>query len=130
MTMMYPLLQHDLGHHLSDPHFTSGGQAVYVGTRPVNDGWVIAVIRIDGCLNENEASWLGTRIRDDLLTHMRFANQDYVPQEAVDVECGVPAGADIWSIAVYVTLGSMAEAEAMKTFLTNYVQPASTWGVQ
>lgn len=117
---MYPPLQHGLAHHLSDPGFSPGGQRVHVGTRPVDDGWAIAVIRIDDCTTAAEAIWFGSHVRADLLTHLRFANQEDVPLEAVDVEHGVPAGGGGWSVAAYVTLGSMREAEMMKDFLTVY----------
>lgn len=120
---MYPPLQHGLAHHLSDPGFTPGGQSVYVGTRPIEDGWVIAVVRVDDCTDESDAVWLGSRIRADLLTHLRFTNQEDVPLEAVDVEHGVPAGGRAWSVAVYVTLGSMREAKMMVAFLAAYVEP-------
>jgi hypothetical protein len=122
--MMYPPLQHGLAHHLSDSGFTPGRQSVYVGIRPVDDGWVIAVIRIDDCIDEADAVWLGSRIHADLLAHMRFTNQEDVPLEAVGVEQGVPAGGEGWSVAVYVTLGSMREAEAMVGFLTTYADPS------
>lgn len=119
--MIYPPLQHGLAHHLSASGFTPGGQSVYVGVRPVDDGWVIAVIRIDDCMNEAEAVWLGSRIRADVLTHLRFANQESVPDEAVDAECGVPQGSRTWSLAVYVTVASSDEAAAMREFFEVYV---------
>lgn len=121
--MIYPPLQHGFSHHLSDPRFTPGGQSVYVGTRPIDDGWVVAVIRIDDCTSEDEAVWLGARVRADLLTHLCFANQEAVPVEAVDVEHGVPADGAGWSVAVYVTLGSMRQAGEMMDFLRTYASP-------
>lgn len=123
MTVFQPL-QHGLEHHLSDGCFTANGQVVYVGTRHLVDGWVAAVIRIDNIISETEAGWLGAHIRADLLTHMRFVNQEDIPPEAVDQEQGVPLGGVGWSVAVYVTLASSAEAIALKAFLTTYVGEA------
>ncbi|WP_292072850.1 hypothetical protein [Brevundimonas sp. UBA7534] len=120
---MYPPLKNGLAHHFSAPDFIPGGQTVYVGVRPLDDGWVIAVVRIDDCADEAEAVWLGSRIRTDMLAHMRFTNQEDVPLEAVDVEQGVPVGGSAWSVAVYVTLSSMREAETMVAFLTAYAEP-------
>jgi hypothetical protein len=119
--MRFQPLQHNLGQHLSDPRFTASGQVVYVGTKPLADGWVAAVIRIDNVVSEAEASWLGARIRADVLTHLRFANQEFVPAEAVDAEYGAPHGSRAWSLAVYVTLASPDEAAAMKKFFKVYV---------
>lgn len=118
--MMYPPLQHRLIRHFANWQVTPGDQCVFVGTRPIDDGWVVVIVRIDDCIDETEASWLGTRIREDLLTHMRYTNQEDVPPEAVDFEHGVPAGGVGWSVAVYVTLWSMSEAKAMVGFLTAY----------
>lgn len=123
--MVYPPLQHGITHHLSGSGFTPGGQAVYVGTRPAGDGWVAVVIRIDGVVSEAQASWLAACIHTDVLTHLRFANQEDVPPEAVDREHGVPIGGDDWSVAIYVTLGSIQEAEVMKGFLTEYANLGS-----
>jgi hypothetical protein len=117
---MFLPLQHGLGHHLSDPRFAASGQIVYVGTKPLADDWVVAVIRIDNVVSETQASWFGACIGADVLTHLRFANQENVPPEAVNVEHGVPAGGVEWSVAVYITLGSMREAKAMVDFLTGY----------
>jgi hypothetical protein len=97
-----------------------GDQQVFAGTRPVDNGWVMAVIRIDDCTSEAEAIWFGERIREDLLIHMSFTNQENVPAEAIDVEQGIPVGGAGWSVAVFVTLGSMMEAQAMLKFMKNY----------
>lgn len=119
---MFPPLKHDLTRHLSSPGFTPGGQSVYAGVRPTDDGWAIAVFRVDDCTDEAEAVWLGTRIRCDLLTHLRFANQEDVPEEAVGEEYGVPSGGIGWSIAVYVVLRSKGEAERMVSFFRGYAR--------
>jgi len=119
--VMFPPLQHGLGRHLADPRFTASGQVVYVGTKSLADGWVVAVIRIDNIVNEAQAFWLGDHIRADVLTHLRFANQEDVPPEAVGAEWGVPDGALGWSLAVYVALASPAEAAALKGFFSGYV---------
>lgn len=121
MTLVFKPLQRNLGEHLSDPRFTASGQVVYVGTKPFADGWVLAVIRIDNVISEAEASWLGARIRADVLTHLRFVNQEPVPDEAVGSECGVPHGSSAWSLAVYVTLASTGEAAALRKFFEAYV---------
>lgn len=119
MTMFSPL-QRGLLRHFAKPQVTPGGQQIFTGTRPVDDGWVIAVIRIDHCTNEAEAIWLGSRIRADLLTHLCFTNQEKVPVGAVEVEHGIPPGGLGWSVAVFITLGSINEAEAMVSFLKGY----------
>ena len=114
--MTYPPLQTYLLDHFADPLVTAGSQKIFTSTRPTDDGWVMAVIRIDDCTCEVAAVFLGTRIREDVLIHLCFSNQEAVPAEAVDVEHGVPDGAG-WSVAVYVTLRSMREAETMVGFL-------------
>ena len=118
---MFPPLQHGLSLHLSRPQFTPSGQTVYVGTRSTGDGWFAAVIRIDDCANEAEASWLGTSVQTDLVAHLCFTNQEDVPDRAVAIEVGEPAGGCGWSVAVYVELASLDQAKAMRAFLTTYV---------
>lgn len=120
---MYSPLDHSLALHLDAAGFTAAGQQVHVGTRPLPDGWVIAVLRVDNCTSQAEAAWLGACVQADVLTHMRFCNQQAVPLEAVEVEHGVPNGAASWSVAVFVTLGSMDEADVMREFLTAYAGP-------
>lgn len=117
---MFLPLQHSLRRHLTDREFTPGGQTIYVGTRPTGDGWVAAVIRIDDCISEVEASWLGARVRDDVLVHLRYTNREDVPDDAAVMEAGVPAGGSSWSVAVYVDLASLDQAKAMAAFFAEY----------
>lgn len=124
MTGPFPVLAHDLAWRLDSADFEPDGQTIYVGTRPFDDGWVAAVIRIDGCGDEGEALWLGKCVHADVLAHLRFVNQQQVPSEAVDVETGVPPGGVGWSVAVYVTLSAAAEAQALKDFLSRYAAAA------
>ncbi|RYG82194.1 MAG: hypothetical protein EON59_14320 [Alphaproteobacteria bacterium] len=63
---------------------------------------------------------LSGRIHADLITHIRFVNQDEVPFDAVTQEHGVPAGGVGWSVAIYIILGSADQARAMVSFLTEY----------
>jgi hypothetical protein len=123
--MRHALLRHRLADHLPDCPGPPGAQEVFVGTKPVEDGWVIAVLRVDGCTTEKQAAWFGGRVQGDLLAHLRHANQEEVPAEAVEAEWAVPAGASTWSVAVFVTLGSMLEAMAMTDFLKAYAAPTS-----
>lgn len=118
--MTYLPLGHGLLQHFLGPEVTPGGQDVFIGTRPLDGGEVVAVIRIDGCATEAIAAWLGRQIHADLIAHMRFVNQNDVPIEAATHEYGVPAGAVDWSVAVYVILGSADQAQAMVSFLTEY----------
>jgi hypothetical protein len=117
---MYPPLDHGLRHHFLGPQVTPGNQQLFVGTRPVDGGEVASVIRIDGCATETEAVWLGEQIHADLISHLRFVNQEEVPFEAVTHEHAVPLGGVDWSVAVYVILGSAEQGEAMVAFLTEY----------
>lgn len=122
--MRRDILLHRLAEHLLDCPGPPGALDVFVGTRPVEDGWVIAVLRVDGCTTEKQAAWLGGRVQDDLLAHLRHANQEEAPDEAVEAEWAIPAGTTTWSVAVFVTLGSMLEAMAMTDFLKAYAAPA------
>ena len=117
--MTYLPLGHGLRQHFQGSQVKPGGQEVFVGTRSLHGGEVAAVIRIDGCPTEAGAAWLGGQIHADLISHMRYVNQDEVPFEAVTHEYGVPAGAVDWSVAVYVILGSVEQAQAMVRFLTS-----------
>lgn len=121
--MNYSPLQQRLADHLKSRPAPIGVQEVFVGTKPVDDGWVIAFLRIDGCTSEHQAAWFGTCVQDVLLTHLRDANQEDVPAEAVQVEWAVPDGGLTWSVAIFATLGSMAEAKAIVDFLKDYASP-------
>lgn len=104
--------------HFDEPNVTPGRQRAYVGKQPLDDGWVMAVVRIVGCTDAEEATWLGQRIRADLLTHLRFINQEHVPVEAVNIEIGKVETE--WAVAVSVTLISLEEAARMMEFLEGY----------
>lgn len=121
--MNHSPLQQRLANHLTHRPAPIGVQEVFVGTKLVDDGWVIALLRIDGCTSEHQAAWFGTCVQDDLLTHLRYANQEDVPAEAVQVEWAMPDGGSAWSVAIFVTLGSIAEAKAMVYFLKDYASP-------
>ena len=116
-------LQHGLARRLGAPECTPGGQRVLVGTKSMGDGWVAAIIRLDGCASHDEAAWIGARIQADLVDYIGIMNDEDVPMEAVPVECGAAAGSETWSVAVYVTLASAQEAGAMFDFLTAYAMP-------
>lgn len=85
----------------------------------------MAVVRIDGCADEVEGAWLGERIRDDLLTHIRHLEGRKLPRDAVISEHVGASWRASWSVAVYVTLGSNEQAQAMKQFLTAYATPTA-----
>lgn len=121
--MDFPPLQHGLMRHFAGPEITPGAHAVYVGTKPTDDGWVMAVVRIDGCADDAEAAWLGGQIRSDLLSHIRHLEGHEVPEGAVISEHGIPAGGVDWSVAVYLTLGSHEQAQSMTQFLGEYARP-------
>jgi len=116
--MQFPPLRRRLRAHFEEPNVTPGRQRVYVGKRRLDDGWVMAIVRIDGCTDAEEAMWLGQRIRADVLTHLRFINQDHVPVEAVNIEIGKVERE--WAVAVSVTLISLEEAARMMEFLEAY----------
>ena len=116
--MQFPPLKRRLRVHFEEPNITPGRQRAYVGRRPLDDGWVMAIVRIDGCTDAEEAIWLSQRIRADLLTHLRFINQEHVPVEAVSTEIGKLETE--WAVAVSVTLISLEEAARMMDFLTAY----------
>lgn len=116
--MQFPPLRRRLRAHFEEPNVTPGRQRAYVGKRPLDDGWVMAIVRIDGCTDAEEAMWLGQRIRADLLTHLRFINQEHVPVEAVNIEIGKVETE--WAVAVSVTLISLEEAARMMEFLEAY----------
>lgn len=122
--MRHAPLRRRLDDHLPTCPGPPGALEVFVGTRPMEDGWVIAVLRIDGCTTEKQAAWLGGRVHADLLAYLRHANQEEAPDEAVEAEWAIPADATTWSVAVFVTLGSMLEAMAMTDFLKAYAAPA------
>ena len=123
--MYYPPLQRRLADHLPDRPDPTGVQEVLVGTKVVDDGWVIALLRIDGCTSEDQAAWFGSVVQGDLITHLQHANQEDVPAEAVQAEWAVPAGGLGWSVAIFVMLGSMAEAMAMANLLKDYGAPTA-----
>lgn len=116
--MQFPPVRRRLRVHFAEPNVTPGRQRAYVGKRPLDDGWVMVIVRIDGCTDAEEAIWLGQRIRADLLTHLRFINQEHVPVEAVSTEIGKLETE--WAVAVSVTLISLEEAERMMEFLEAY----------
>ena len=117
----WPPLKHRLVDRLIPP--IGSGQEVFVGTRPLDDGWVASVVRIDGFRREFEAVKLGELIRQDLITHLSFTNQETVPIDAVDVEVGRPEGATFYSLAVFVVLLNFSEAKIFGDFLTEYSKP-------
>lgn len=121
--MRRDISRHRLADHLLNCPGPPGALEVFVGTRPIEDGWVIVMLRIDGCTTEEQAAWFGGGVQSDLLDHLRHANQEEVPAEAVAAEWAIPAGAATWSIAVFVTLGSMLEALAMTDLLKAYAAP-------
>lgn len=57
--MRHAPLQRRLADHLPTCPNPPGVQEVFVGTRPIEDGWVIVVLRIDGCTTEEQAAWFG-----------------------------------------------------------------------
>ena len=116
-----------LHRHFMSIEVTPGQQRVLVGTKPLNDGWVMAIIRIDGCTNDAEAAWLGQRIRSDVIEYISVANDKVTPVEAVGIESGQIASGAGWTVAVYVTLASREEAAAMFDFLTTYATAAKGW---
>lgn len=93
---------HQMGHpeglqrHFMGIEVTPGHQGVLVGTKPLDDGWVMSIIKIDRCTNETEAVWLGQCIQSDLIEYISIANDEVAPVEAVMVESGqiapAPAG--------------------------------------
>lgn len=85
-------LRHGLARHLGEPEFIPRVQRVLVGTKSMGDGWVAAIIRLDGCASHDEAAWIGARIQVDLVDYIGIVNDENVPVEAVAVECGVAAG--------------------------------------
>ena len=109
-----------LKRHFMTIEVTPGDQRVLVGTKPLDDDWVMSMIRIDGCTHEAEAVWLGQCIRSDLIEYISVANDEVTPLEAVGIESGQVAPGAGWSVAVYVVLASRQEAAAMFDFLTAY----------
>lgn len=116
-----------LRRHLTGTEVTPGHQRVLVGTKSLDDGWVMAIIRIDGCTNDVEAAWLGQCIQSDLIEYISIANDEVTPVEAVGVESGQIALDAGWTVAVYVILASREEAAAMFDFLTAYATEAAAW---
>ena len=123
--MHYAPLQRRLADHLPDRPDPIGVQEVFVGTRAVDDGWVIAMLRIDRCTSDDQAAWFGSVVQGDLLDHLRHTDHEDVPAEAVQIEWAVPAGGLGWSVAIFVTLGSTAEAMAVASFLKEYAAPTA-----
>jgi hypothetical protein len=126
---MSQLFEHGLARHLGAPEFTPGGQRVLVGTKSMGDGWVAAIIRLEGCANHDETAWIGARIQADVVDYIGVMNDEDVPLEAVAIECGLVPGVAGWSVAVYVTLASAQEAGAMFDFLTAYALPSQEMSV-
>jgi len=126
---MSQLFEHGLARHLGAPGFTPGGRRVLVGTKSKGDGWVAAIIRLDGCASHHEAAWIGARIQADLVDYIGVMNDEDVPLEAVAIECGLVPGVAGWSVAVYVTLASAQEAGAMFDFLAAYALPSQEMSV-
>ncbi len=120
----FPPLEHRLVDHLSGSPIRQDTLEVFVGTRPVDDGWVAAVLRIDRFSRKQDADWLGIRAHADLLTHLSFVNQETVPIEAVEMEVARPECSRLYSCAAFVALANMTEAEAFVSFLTEYANPA------
>lgn len=124
---------HQIGHpealqrHFMGIEVTPGHQRVLVGTKPLDDGWVMSIIKIDGCTNETEAVWLGRCMQSDLIEYISIANDEVTPVEAVMVESGQIAPGTGWTVAVYVILASPEEATAMFDFMTAYATKPSTW---
>lgn len=116
--MQFPPVRRRLRVHFAEPNVTPGRQRAYVGKRPLDDGWVMVIVRIVGRTDAEEATWLGQRIWGDLLAHLRFINQEHVPVEAVSTEIGKLKTE--WAVAVSVTLISLEEAARMMDFLTAY----------
>ena len=117
-----------LQRHFMALEVTPRHQRVLVGTKPLEDGWVMSIIKIDGCTSEAEAIWLGQCVQSDLIDYISTANDEVTPLEAVMVEFGqIPPGA-CWTVAVYVTLASSEEAAAMFDFMTAYATAPATWG--
>lgn len=126
-------MPHQTGHreglqrHFMGIEVTPGHQRVLVGTKPLDDGWVMSIIKIDGCTDEAEAVWLGQCIQSDLIEYISIANDEVTPVEAVRVESGQIAPGTGWTVAVYVILASREEAAAMFDFLTAYATEAAAW---
>lgn len=117
-----------LQRHFMALEVTLRHQRVLVGTKPLEDGWVMSIIEIDGCTSEAEAVWLGQCVQSDLIDYISIANDEVTPLEAVMVKFGqIPPGAG-WTVAVYVTLASSEEAAAMFDFMTAYATTPATWG--
>jgi len=75
-------MPHQTGHreglqrHFMGTEVTPGHQRVLVGTKPLVEGWVMSIIKIDGCTNEAEAVWLGQCIQSDLIEYISIANDE------------------------------------------------------
>jgi hypothetical protein len=61
--LMSRLIEHGLARRLGAPLFTPGGQRVLVGTKSMGDGWVAAIIRLEGRASHDEAAWIGVRTK-------------------------------------------------------------------
>lgn len=123
--MSFPPLRRNLRGHFYAPSVTPGCQRVYVGKRALDDGWAMAIIRIDGCTDAEEARWVGQCIGADLLAHLCFSNQENIPSEAVTTEFGEMDTE--WTVGVHVTLMSLDDAAKMVDFLTTYATPRGDW---
>lgn len=119
----FPPVDRQLIDHLARLDVWTGSQEVYVGTRPLDDGWVAAVLRLDSFTRMDQAAWLGERVRYDLVAHLSHTNQEKVPLEAVVVEVGRPEGVAYFSLAVFVCVASMDEATRFVSFLRHYADP-------
>lgn len=106
--------------HFMGPEVTQGRQRVFVGSRPPEDGWTTAIIKIEGCTDAAEAVWLGQRIRSDIIDHITITNDEVTPVEAVGVESGFSAIGAGWIVAVFVILATQEQAAELCDFLTAY----------
>lgn len=109
--------------HFMRPEVTQGHQRVFIGSRPLEEGWTMAIIKIEGCTDAAEAAWLGQRIRPDIIEYISMANDEVTPVEAVGVESGFNVAGAGWTVAAFVILASREEAAEMCDFLTAYASP-------
>lgn len=112
------MLNHDLTKHLDDAlHFTIADQSLRVGIMRGPDDLILAAMLIEGILTQEEARWLGDRIKEDILTWVRTG----LP-EAGDgvVSTEVTAMESTWRLAVYTLHNTLSDASLVSTFLSQY----------
>ncbi len=63
----FPSVARRMVDHLPGSPINQDPLQVFVGTRLLDDGWVVAFVRVDGFSREQNADWLGDRVRVDLL---------------------------------------------------------------